>query len=147
MSGESNNRINELIKRAGSPVMIVKGDSKTAEQHIREIKEEVERYEDQHYGEWMTEEHCLEYVLEQEVKKLFNKNNEFVNTIDRLEVALSNVLNERDQLLKDIKFIVNIANGCCWLCKYDGEDGYPEPCRECDDDKDNWTWRGVPDNT
>lgn len=103
MCDDANKRIHDLIERSGLPIMIVKGDSKTSDQHIREIEEKVERYEDQHYGEWIAGEHSLEYALKEDVKKLFDENKSLVNLIDRMEAALSNVLNERDQLLSDFK--------------------------------------------
>lgn len=117
----------------------------TADQHIKDIEDQVERYEDQHYGEWITYEHTLEYALKEYITQLFNKNKELNSSIDRLETTLSSVLAERDQLLKDVKFIIDITNACCWLCKYDDEDGIPEPCKDCDEENDHWTWRGIQD--
>lgn len=130
MCDSVNRRIEDLINRSGSPVMVVHNTQENDSDRNAQIKKYIHDIVQRDYNG------SIEMYI-----------SDLADTIDRLEVALSNVLNERDQLLKDIKFIVNMANGCCWLCKYDGEDGYPEPCRECDDDKDNWTWRGVPDNT
>ena len=130
MCDSVNKRIEDLINRSGSPVMVVHNTQENDSDRNAQIKKYIHDIVQRDYNG------SIEMYI-----------SDLADTIDRLEVALSNVLNERDQLLKDIKFIVNIANGCCWLCKYDDEDGYPEPCRECDDDKDNWTWRGVPDKS
>ena len=125
--------------------MIVKGDSKTADQHIREIEEEVERYEDHHCGEWISGEHSLEYALKEDVKKLFDENKSLVNLIDRMEAALSNVLNERDQLLSDFKEESKKLNPCRF-CKHDNEtDEMHGICKDCIISEEKWEWRGIPD--
>ena len=70
---------------------------------------------------------------------------ELTDTIDRLEAALYNTLNERDQLMKDMKKIV-FRHGDCFACKH-LTDGIIECCVHCNpkDNQSQWEWRGVPD--
>lgn len=70
---------------------------------------------------------------------------ELVDTIDRLEAALYNTLNERDQLMKDMKKLV-FRHGDCIACKH-LTDGLIECCVHCypKANQSQWEWRGVPD--
>lgn len=90
---------------------------------------------------------CKRFIFDQTYEVVSNADDKDISSglISKLEADLLSVQSERDQLLKDIKFIVDITNACCWLCKYDEEDGIPEPCKDCGEEDDHWTWRGVPD--
>lgn len=70
---------------------------------------------------------------------------ELVDTIDRLEAALENVLNERDALLDDLRLTAGTSEEGCTSCAhlYDAADQMP--CYACGGDTFCWKWRGVPD--
>lgn len=118
----------------------------TADQHIKEIEEQVERYEDQHYGEWITYEHTLEYALKEYIAQLFNKNKELNDSINKLEITLSSVRADRDQLLADFREESSKLNPCRF-CKHDNEIGELQGiCKDCIINEEKWEWRGIPDS-
>ena len=64
--------------------------------------------------------------------------------IDRMEAALANALLQRDQLLCDLKEIVD-RNSTCTFCLHNTEAGDEEACLDCSKDDSKWVWRGVPE--
>ena len=67
---------------------------------------------------------------------------ELVDTIDRMEAALHNVIGERDQLLADLRHEIR-KHGSCDFCQ--NVPFHAADCNGCTMDNDRWTWRGVPD--
>ena len=68
--------------------------------------------------------------------------NHLIDTIDRLEAALYNVLNERDQLIADLNRMTN-KHGSCDYCLHKNKSA--AECRGCTMGNDHWSWRGVPE--
>ena len=132
---EAQARIDALIARAGGPVMV-----------CRNVQEsEKDKHEDTiqalfDIGDYKNGGDLTVWIRE------------LTDTIDRLEVALYNTLNERDQLMKDLKEISDIYEPCRY-CKNRNEDfSVSDICRYCNyisfqngEWKDFWEWRGVPD--
>lgn len=83
-------------------------------------------------------------ALYDEIKMMDEQITDMANTIDRLEAALYNVLNERDQLMKDLKESV-FSNLSCIACKH--QLGCDADCMFCTPLEGNvrWEWRGVPE--
>lgn len=111
-------RINALLERAGSPLMFV------ANPELHTVQKE---------PIYDTLEDCIEAIVKDRTRGL-------CDTIDRLEIALHNVLNERDQLLKDV-------SGICDCCTFAKLSGSMEPCHSCSlpNGISGFQWRGVPD--
>ena len=65
---------------------------------------------------------------------------ELTDTIDRLEAALYNTLNERDQMLADLNRMTN-KHGSCDFCKHKNKSA--AECKGCTHENDHWEWRGV----
>ena len=69
------------------------------------------------------------------------------DTIDRLEAALSNVINERDQLKKDLHEAATKKGflSICTYCAQKDVDYFDEPCKTCmeNNKRTNFEWRGV----
>ena len=136
----SDERIQELIARAGSPVMICKGDGQySALARMAQI--------DKKAREMTKELHCPKYectisIMGDEIVKQDAKITDMANTIDRMEAALYNVLNERDQLMDDLRHEIR-KHGSCDFCQ--NVPFHAADCNGCTMDNDRWTWRGVPD--
>lgn len=126
-------RIDALIARAGGPVMV-----------CRNVQEsEKDKHEDTiqalfDIGDYKNGGDLTVWIRE------------LTDTIDRLEAALYNTLNERDQLLKDLLGMVTNTYGCdactgyaCEFCSHkDKSDG---KCKVCYPENEHWEWRGVPE--
>lgn len=133
-------RIRKLIERAGSPVMIVKGDGQYSasarmaqiDMRARQMAHELNspKYE------------CTISIMSDEVIKQDAKITDMANTIDLLEAALYNLINERDQLLSDLYRMIN-KHGSCDFCKHKNKSA--AECKGCTQEYDHWEWRGVPD--
>ena len=71
---------------------------------------------------------------------------ELVDTIDRLEAALENALNERDALMEDLRLTVVTSDEGCTICKHIDMPLSTDPCGSCTHGEyAHWEWRGVPD--
>lgn len=136
----ADDRIRELIARAGSPVMICKGEEKYSasarmaqiDKLARQMAHELNspKYE------------CTISIMGDEIIKQDGKITEMANTIDRMEAALYNVINERDQLMADLRHEIR-KHGSCDFCQ--NVPFHAADCTGCTMDNDRWTWRGVPD--
>lgn len=118
-------RIAELLARAGSPVMVCKNTQESDEEKYNGARAAIERVADEQFHG-----NVVDYI------------GHLVDTIDRLEVALHNTLNERNQLLADLNRITN-KHGSCDFCLYKNKSA--SECKGCNREYDHWTWRGVPD--
>lgn len=118
-------RIAELLARAGSPVMVCKNTQESDEEKHNGARAAIERVADEQFHG-----NVVDYI------------GHLVDTIDRLEVALHNTLNERNQLLADLNRITN-KHGSCDFCLYKNKSA--SECKGCNREYDHWTWRGVPD--
>ena len=137
-------RINALIERAGSPVMIVKNNEQySASARMAKIDKQARMMAHQLNS---PKYECTISIMGDEIIAQDAKIRDMANTIDRMEAALSNVINERDQLLKDMKRAV-VKHRSCIACKH-LKDGLIECCALCgpEDSQINWEWRGVPDD-
>ena len=118
-------RINALIARACGPVMVVRNTQESeGEKHDNTIQELFDIADYKNGGDltvWIRE---------------------LTDTIDRLEAALYNVLNERDQLLADLNRMTN-KHGSCDFCKHKNKSA--AECKGCTHENDHWEWRGVPE--
>lgn len=92
-------RIEQLLKRAGCPMMVV---------------------------------HTTEPT------KVSLPVDELADTIDRLEAALENALNERDALLEEV-------SGMCHACKHIVCGMATDECKMTGEFQCTFEWRGVPD--
>ena len=134
-------RIEELIARAGSPVMIVKGDGQySASARMAQIDKQARMMA--HLMNCKKYE-CTISIMSDEIIAQDAKLRDMANTIDRMEAALLNTLNERDQMIKDMKKLV-FRHGDCFACKH-LTDGMIECCAHCNskDNQSQWKWRGV----
>ena len=118
-------RIAELLARAGSPVMVCKNTQESDEEKYNGARAAIERVADEQFHG-----NVVDYI------------GHLVDTIDRMEVALHNTLNERNQLLADLNRITN-KHGSCDFCLYKNKSA--SECKGCNREYDHWTWRGVPD--
>ncbi len=118
-------RINALIARAGSPVMVVKNTQESDDEKHNGARAAIERMADE-----LFHGNVVAYI------------GNLVDTIDRLEVALYNTLNERDQLHADLNRIIN-KHGSCDYCEHKNKSA--AECKGCTRENDHWEWRGVPD--
>lgn len=117
-------RINALIERAGSPVMVVRNTQEDELERRRGIYSETRKTIEEQF-----EDSMILYIRH------------LADTIDRLEAALHNVINERDQLLADfgeLVFYMNVKGDACEYCKHYGEHG-------CQIYGCYFEWRGVQD--
>lgn len=136
-------RINALIARAGSPVMIVKNNeqySASARMAYIDAKARVMARET-----YSPKYECTISIMGDEIIAQDAKIRDMANIIDRMEAALHNTLNERDQLMKDMKKLV-FRHGDCIACKH-LTDGIIECCVHCypKANQSQWEWRGVPE--
>lgn len=133
-------RIEALIKRAGSPVMIVKGDGHySASARMAQIDKQARQMAHELNS---PKYECTISIMGEEIVKQDGKITDMANIIDRMEAALHNVINERDQLLADLNRMTN-KHGSCDYCLHKNKSA--AECRGCSRENDNWTWRGVPD--
>ena len=116
-------RINALIARAGGPVMVVRNTQESEEEKHQNTIHALFDIADYKNGGDMTV-----WIRE------------LTDTIDRLEAALHNTLNERDQLLADLNRITN-KHGSCDCCQRKNKRAVE--CRGCTSENDHWEWRGV----
>ncbi len=133
-------RINALIERAGSPVMIVKNNeqySASARMAYIEAKARVMARET-----YSPKYECTISIMGDEIIAQDAKIRDMANTIDRMEAELHNVIGERDQLLADLNRMTN-KHGSCDYCLHKNKSDVE--CRGCTRENDHWTWRGVPD--
>lgn len=123
-------RIDALIARAGGPVMIVP--------NVQECEEE--KHDDTlqalfDIGDYKNGGDLTVWIRE------------LTDTIDRLEAALYNTLNERDQLKKDLQEGATMIRfwGVCAFCVWIDKEYFDEPCKTCleNSNKPNFKWRGV----
>lgn len=133
-------RIQKLIERAGSPVMIVKsGEQSRFANRMKKI--------DELASAKAKEKKCrksdaLISVFCDEVEKMDDQITDMANIIDRMEAALHNVICERDQLMADLRHEIR-KHGSCDFCQ--NVPFHAADCNGCTMDNDRWTWRGVPD--
>ena len=124
---QATERIDALIARAGGPMVICKNvqesDADRRESRMQMLYD---------VADYRYDGDLLAYPAE------------LVDTIDRLEAALHNVINEREQLIFDLKKIVD-EHSICNFCLHDTEDGDEEKCLDCANGPGKWEWRGVPD--
>ena len=121
-------RIDALIERAGGPMVICKNV-----QESDAVKRESRMQMLYDVADYRYDGDLLAYPVV------------LADMIDRLEAALHNTLNERDQLMKDLKEAV-FSNLSCIACKHQfGCD--PDLCMFCTPLEGNvrWEWRGVHD--
>lgn len=125
-------RINDLIASAGSPVMVVKNTQEDELERRRGIYSETRK---------IIEEQFDDSVI------LYIRN--LADTIDRLETALHNVINEREQLKRDLHYSTTYdwVLRSCHFCAHLDEPTNVTPCVTClhDKGKPGFEWRGVPD--
>ena len=116
-------RIDALIARARDPVMVVRNTQESEEEkHDDTIQALFDIAEYKNCGDltvWIRE---------------------LTDTIDRLEAALYNTLNERDQMLADLNRMTN-KHGSCDFCKHKNKSA--AECKGCTHENDHWEWRGV----
>ena len=123
-------RINELLARAGSPVMVVRN----TQEDEQERKEDIMRYArivaDRDFGGSVA---------------LYIRH--LADTIDRLEAALNNVIGEREQLKRELykEALRPIGTRVCFYCKHEDKSVQEEPCNTCVIHRENpcFEWHGV----
>lgn len=127
----TDDRINELLTRAGSPVLTMQNAEIEADSEKKELT--------MLYVRIISRRDFGGSVA------LFFQHLEEI--IDRMEAALSNVLDERDQLISDIKKLSRDTYGCdtcsryvCGCCKHNSNYAV---CKNCNLENDSWEWRGV----
>lgn len=133
-------RIRELIARAGSPVMIFKGEEKySASARLAQIDKMARQMAHELHS---PKYECTISIMGDEIVKQDAKITDMANIIDRMEAALSNVINERDQLMSDLRHEIR-KHGSCDFCQ--NVPFHAADCNGCTMDNDRWMWRGVPD--
>lgn len=133
-------RIDALIARTGSPVMIVKsGEQNRFSNHMKEIDEiACEKAKELK----ILKSNAIIMVLCDEIEMMDDQITDMANTIDRLEAALYNTLNERNQLLADLKTAMGNIDSCEY-CMH--ENKRASECNGCSPEIDQWEWRGIPE--
>lgn len=125
-------RIDALIKRAGCPVMAVKNTQESEEEKRAGAKNAIERI-----------------LLEKYNGNVNDYITYLVDTIDRLENALHNVIGQREQLLRDLNraCLMSGYDTICTFCKNKEKDGTEYPCVSCAtfemESESKFEWRGV----
>ena len=123
-------RIDALIARAGGPVMVAR--------NVQESEEE--KHDDTiqalfDIGDYKNGGDLTVWIRE------------LTDTIDRLEAALYNTLNEREQLKKDLHEAATWKGflSICTYCAQKDVDYFDEPCKMCleNSKRPNFEWRGV----
>ena len=138
-------RIEELIARAGSPVMIVKGDGQySASARMEHIDKQARMMAHQQNS---PKYECTISIMSDEIIAQDAKIRDMANTIDRLEAALYNTLNEREQLKKDLHEAATWKGflSICTYCAQKDVACFYEPCKTCleNSKRPNFEWRGV----
>lgn len=140
-------RIEELIARAGSPVMIVKGDgqySASARMAYIDAKARVMARET-----YSPKYECTISIMSDEIIAQDAKLRNMANIIDRMEAAMHNVINEREQLKRDLHSAVTYdwVLRSCHFCAHLEEPSNATPCETClhHKEKPGFEWRGVPE--
>ncbi|MDD6936038.1 MAG: hypothetical protein SPG80_13460 [Candidatus Ventricola sp.] len=118
-------RIDALIARAGGPMMICKNMKEADTEKKEQIMLYVRTISRRDFGG--------------SVAMYFQH---LIDTIDWLEAALYNTLNERDQLLADLNRMTN-KHGSCDYCLHKNKSA--AECKGCTHENDHWEWRGVPE--
>ena len=125
-------RIDALIARAGGPMMVAR--------NVQESEEE--KHDDTiqalfDIGDYKNGGDLTVWIRE------------LTDTIDRLEAALYNTLNEREQLKKDLHEAATWKGflSICTYCAQKDVACFYEPCKTCleNSKRPNFEWRGVPD--
>ena len=123
-------RIDALIARAGGPVMVAR--------NVQESKEE--KHDDTiqalfDIGDYKNGGDLTVWIRE------------LTDTIDRMEAALHNVINEREQLKKDLHEAATWKGflSICTYCAQKDAGCFYEPCKTCleNSKRPNFEWRGV----
>ena len=123
-------RIDALIARAGGPMMVAR--------NVQESEEE--KHDDTiqalfDIGDYKNGGDLTVWIRE------------LTDTIDRLEAALYNTLNEREQLKKDLHEAATWKGflSLCTYCAHKDADCFYEPCKTCIENskRPNFEWRGV----
>ncbi len=131
-------RIDALIARAGSPVMIVKNNEQySASVRMAEIDKRARMMAHQLNS---PKYECTISIMSDEIIAQDAKLRDMANTIDRLEAALANALLQRDQLIDDLRKVTLRYNSCS-ACGHGF--GVDEVCLECSKADSKWVWRGV----
>ena len=140
-------RIEALIKRAGSPVMIVKGDGQySASARMAQIDKQARMMAHELHS---PKYECTISIMGDEIIAQDAKIRDMANTIDRLETALSNVINEREQLKRDLHSAATVDGlSCgCRFCAHENKGFDEEPCKTCValEGCQCFEWRGIPE--
>lgn len=125
-------RIDALIARAGGPVMVCRNVQESDSVKRRDTLMAMAELGDYKYGgddtAWIRD---------------------LTDTIDRLEAALHNVINEREQLKRDLHTAVTYdwVLRTCHFCAHLEEPSNATPCETClhHKGKPGFEWRGVPE--
>lgn len=140
-------RIEALIKRAGSPVMIVKGDGHySASARMAQIDKQARMMAHELNS---PKYECTISIMGDEIIAQDAKIRDMANTIDRLEASLSNIINEREQLKRDLHSAATVDGlSCgCRFCAHENKGFDEEPCKTCVslEGCHCFEWRGVPE--
>lgn len=123
-------RIDALIARAGGPMMVAR--------NVQESEEE--KHEDTLQALFDIGDYKNGGDLTVWIRDL-------TDTIDRLEAALYNVINEREQLKRDLHSAVTYdwVLRSCHFCAHLEEPSNATPCKTClhHKEKPGFEWRGV----
>ena len=125
-------RIDALIARAGGPMMVVRNTQESDEEKHEDTLQALFDIGDYKNGGDLTV-----WIRE------------LTDTIDRLEAALYNVINEREQLKRDLHSAVTYdwVLRPCHFCAHLEEPSNKTPCETClhHKEKSGFEWRGVPE--
>lgn len=125
-------RIDALIARAGGPVMVVRNTQESEEEKHDDTIQALFDIADYKNGGDLTV-----WIRE------------LTDTIDRLEAALYNVINEREQLKRDLHSAMTYDwfLSTCHFCAHLEKPSNATPCETCleNSNKPNFKWRGVPE--
>ena len=141
-------RIDALIARAGGPVMVVKsGEQDRLSVRFKKLDDlACEKLKEKKYTRKSS---ALIDVLCDEIEKMDGQMTDMANTIDRLEAALHNVINEREQLKRDLHSAATVDGlSCgCRFCAHENKGFDEEPCKTCValEGCQCFEWRGIPE--
>lgn len=134
-------RIKQLLKRAGCPMMVVRSDTKySASDRMGELRKKAKELAHR-LNTSKTKYGMLEAtvaVMSDEIICQDAQAKYMADTIDRLEAALENALNERDALLEEV-------NGMCYACKNIVCGMATDECKMTGEFQCTFEWRGVQD--
>ena len=123
-------RIDALIARAGGPMMVVRNTQESDEEKHEDTLQALFDIGDYKNGGDLTV-----WIRE------------LTDTIDRMEAALYNVINEREQLKRDLHSAVTYdwVLRPCHFCAHLEEPSNKTPCETClhHKEKPGFEWRGV----